>query len=209
MRCARAALIGCIPLGRRLLLPLLIGSVLAFAAMQAWGKANSPSASAKAAADKRDAGTSESLAQLHRNAKANRAECMNCHGDRKQEVGTDGKTKSFHSLHLSSPLLKLACIDCHQSVDLTQGSAANLRKQVNPELCASCHSGWPAVNMHTEKTKAMCTSCHLDWQKEMKDSAPYVALDKVTAKDCYGCHGGRTLYVKPRKHEHAGGHHHG
>ena len=40
-----------------------------------------------------------------------------------------------------APLLWKNCADCHQSVDLSEGSAAALRKQVDPQLCAGCHSG--------------------------------------------------------------------
>jgi hypothetical protein len=31
------------------------------------------------------------------------------------------------------------CVWCHQTVDLVQGSAGNLRKQVDATLCAMCH----------------------------------------------------------------------
>jgi hypothetical protein len=149
----------------------------------------------------------ESLIRLHRNAQAHAKECTNCHGERTDELGTDKKTKTSHALHLTSPLLKMACVNCHQSVDLQEGSAASLRKQVDSNFCARCHSAWPKAKMHTEKTKAKCTSCHASWKKKMAIDSPEVALDKVTAKDCYGCHGGRVLFAKA-KSTHAGGHTH-
>jgi len=142
------------------------------------------------------AANEENLVMLHRNAVANKQECTLCHGERTDELGTDGKTKSLHTLHLTSPLLKFGCTDCHQSVDLREDSAAALRKQVSPELCAECHSGWPSTKMHTDKAKEVCVRCHSDWKKKMAESAPFVVLDKVTMADCYGCHGGRMLYVK-------------
>jgi hypothetical protein len=33
------------------------------------------------------------------------------------------------------------CIWCHRTVDLVQGSAGNIRKQVDATLCAMCHGG--------------------------------------------------------------------
>jgi hypothetical protein len=35
------------------------------------------------------------------------------------------------------------CIWCHRTVDLVQGSAGNIRKQVDATLCAMCHAGRP------------------------------------------------------------------
>lgn len=156
------------------------------------------------------AGPNDNLVFLHKEAKAHAADCTGCHGDRKTETGTDGKTKSSHTLHLTSLLLRFNCVSCHQSVDLREGSAANLRKQVNPEFCARCHSALPTVKAHTEKAKTMCAKCHAGWRKQMAESAPDVALDKVGTKDCYGCHGGRKLFVQEKaKHHHHGGHSHG
>jgi hypothetical protein len=153
--------------------------------------------------------TGDNLISVHSQARSHAEQCTSCHGDRKQELGTDGKTKTSHALHLSSPLLKFSCVFCHPTVDLRQGSAATLRKQVSPELCASCHSAWPEAKMHTEKTREMCVQCHADWKEAMAGTASYVALDRITASDCYGCHGGRTLYARATKHEHAGDRDHG
>jgi hypothetical protein len=45
-------------------------------------------------------------------------------------------------LHLESKLeTPKNCADCHPSVDLREDSAGSLRKQVDPQLCAGCHSG--------------------------------------------------------------------
>jgi hypothetical protein len=45
-------------------------------------------------------------------------------------------------VHLESKLATPKnCVDCHASVDLREGSAAALRKQVDSQICAGCHSG--------------------------------------------------------------------
>ena len=87
--------------------------------------------------------TEKNLIELHKNAgKLNNKECLACHADVKKDVSLDKKFKTFMRLHLESKLdTPKNCADCHQSVDLREGSAAALRKQVDPQLCAGCHSG--------------------------------------------------------------------
>lgn len=54
----------------------------------------------------------------------------------------DKTCKTFHRVHLESKLATpKKCADCHSSTDLRNGSGAALRKQVDPEICAGCHSG--------------------------------------------------------------------
>lgn len=132
------------------------------------------------------------LVDLHKNAKANAAKCVSCHGSVPKQKSSDPKIKAFHAQHLSSPLLKMQCVSCHVSVDLRQESGARLRKQVKPEFCRSCHGPWSGKMTDAMKTMA-CTTCHADWQKKMA-KATLVNLKSVTAKDCLGCHGGRALY---------------
>jgi len=136
--------------------------------------------------------TSVNLVEIHKNAKANAAKCVGCHNSILKQKSSDPKIKAFHPLHLESPLLKLACVDCHKSIDLREGSAAKLRKQVDPGVCKSCHGSWSS-KMNTAFQKMDCTTCHADWKKKMA-KATYVNLAKVTKKDCFGCHGGRALY---------------
>jgi len=88
----------------------------------------------------------------------------------------------------------MECITCHKSVDLLQGSAASLRRQVAVELCATCHSPFPSV-MQSDQQKLDCTSCHADWQKRMS-KATWVNLNAITAKDCLKCHGGAAWYQR-------------
>ncbi len=83
------------------------------------------------------------LVELHRNAgQMSNKECLACHAGIVKAVTLDRKFKTFHRLHLESKLdTPKKCSDCHQSVDLREGSAAVLRKQVDPGVCADCHSG--------------------------------------------------------------------
>ncbi|MDA8082707.1 MAG: cytochrome c3 family protein [Nitrospiraceae bacterium] len=85
----------------------------------------------------------QNLVELHRNAsKMSNKECLSCHAKIMKEVSLNKKYKMFHRVHLESKLATpKKCADCHQSVDLRNGSAASLRKQVDPQICAGCHSG--------------------------------------------------------------------
>lgn len=85
----------------------------------------------------------KNLIDLHANAgRLANKECLACHARITTDVSLNKKIKTYHRLHLASKLTTPKnCADCHQSVDLRDGSAAALRKQVNPELCAGCHSG--------------------------------------------------------------------
>lgn len=85
----------------------------------------------------------KNLVELHKKAgKMSNKECLACHGNIKKDVSGNKKFKTFHRVHLDSKLqTPKNCSGCHQSVDLREGSAAALRKQVDPQLCAGCHSG--------------------------------------------------------------------
>lgn len=84
----------------------------------------------------------QNLIDLHKNAEKNGKECLTCHANIKKEVSSNPKFKTFHRLHLESKKeTPKDCTDCHTSVDLRDGSAASLKKQVDPQLCAGCHSG--------------------------------------------------------------------
>lgn len=85
----------------------------------------------------------KNLIDLHNDAgKLSNKECLACHSKILKEVSLNKKYKMFHRVHLESKLeTPKKCADCHQSVDLRNGSAATLRKQVDPEVCAGCHSG--------------------------------------------------------------------
>lgn len=90
------------------------------------------------------AGAAEkNLVELHKNAgKMSNKECLACHANIVKDVSLDKKYKMFHRVHLESKKdTPKKCVDCHQSIDLLNGSGAALRKQVDPQLCAGCHSG--------------------------------------------------------------------
>ncbi len=83
------------------------------------------------------------LIELHKSsASSSNADCLSCHRDLTKQITLNPKIKTFHRLHLESKRgTPKNCSDCHQSVDLRNGSAAALRRQVDPQLCAGCHSG--------------------------------------------------------------------
>jgi len=85
----------------------------------------------------------KNLIELHKNAgNLSSKECLACHASVKKDVPLNKKFKTFMRLHLESKLdTPKNCADCHQSVDLREDSAASLRQQVDPQLCAGCHSG--------------------------------------------------------------------
>jgi|ERR1700690_817314 len=85
----------------------------------------------------------QNLIDLHKNAaKLSNKECLNCHTSILKESSLNNKYEMFHRVHLESKLATpKQCTDCHQSVDLRESSAASLRKEVAPQICAGCHSG--------------------------------------------------------------------
>ena len=85
----------------------------------------------------------KNLVAQHANpGKASNKECLACHAQIATGVSLNRKIKTYHRLHLESKLTTpKECGGCHQTIDLRDGSAAALRKQVDPELCAGCHSG--------------------------------------------------------------------
>lgn len=137
------------------------------------------------------------LEALHMEAASLSAEqCVACHGNKAEEQSLDPDQPTAHSVHLNSELLSLNCTDCHQKVDLLQGSAAGLRRQVSEELCATCHSPFPS-KMQPEWQNMDCTTCHQDWQEKMA-GVSVVNLEATTAEDCLKCHGGAAWYQERR-----------
>jgi hypothetical protein len=90
------------------------------------------------------AGAAEmNLVELHKNVgKLTKKECLACHSGIVKEASLDKKHKTFHRVHFESKKdTPKNCADCHRSIDLRNGSGAALRKQVDPQVCAGCHSG--------------------------------------------------------------------
>ncbi len=85
----------------------------------------------------------KNLVEPHKSAgKMTNKECLACHANIKKDVTLNKKYKTFHRVHLESKLgTPKNCVDCHQSVDVRNGSGAALRKQVDPQICAGCHRG--------------------------------------------------------------------
>lgn len=85
----------------------------------------------------------KNLVDLHKNAgKMSNKECLACHAKITKQLSLNKRYKMYHRVHLESKLATpKKCSDCHQSIDLKNGSAAVLRKQVDPQICAGCHSG--------------------------------------------------------------------
>ncbi len=63
------------------------------------------------------------------------------------------------------------CIWCHKTVDLVQGSAGNIRKQVKATLCAMCHGPSGPAKQFYQADLALdgpalydlaCAACHRD-----------------------------------------------
>ena len=85
------------------------------------------------------------LQALHLEAGSLQAEqCIGCHGNKAEETSLSDEVATPHNIHLTNELLKFQCNTCHQQVDLTEGSANSLRRQVDVELCAKCHSPFPS-----------------------------------------------------------------
>ncbi len=83
------------------------------------------------------------LVDLHKNATAmTNKQCLKCHANILSEKTAKKKFKTMHRVHLESKLeTPKKCAECHSSVDLREGSAGALRKQVDPQICAGCHDG--------------------------------------------------------------------
>ena len=83
------------------------------------------------------------LVEMHKNAGTmTNKQCLKCHAKILTEKTANKKFKTMNRLHLESKLeTPKKCTECHASVDLREGSAAALRKQVDPQICAGCHDG--------------------------------------------------------------------
>lgn len=134
------------------------------------------------------------LQALHLEAGSLQAEqCIACHGNKAEETSLSDEVATPHNVHLTNELLKFQCTTCHQQVDLAGGSATSLRRQVDVDLCAKCHSPFPS-KMDAGFKELDCTTCHGDWQTKMEEVSAIVNLDAITADVCLTCHGGHPWY---------------
>jgi len=73
-------------------------------------------------------------------------DCVACHGEQITEGSLDAMYPGFHQAKLALPDIpgdtpNDKCVYCHVEIDLSNNrSAANLRRQVDVDLCAMCHS---------------------------------------------------------------------
>jgi hypothetical protein len=70
-------------------------------------------------------------------------QCVSCHGTMASETSLEPNIPAAHKVMM--PFVPGVsdndkCLHCHPTVDLVEQSAGALRRQVNPELCAACHS---------------------------------------------------------------------
>ena len=88
-------------------------------------------------------GNDKNLISLHdKNSPQYDENCTNCHAAILVEESLDPSILTAHtSMLFETPGEKdnEKCGWCHRNVDLVQGSAGNLRKQVKADLCAVCH----------------------------------------------------------------------
>ncbi len=88
-------------------------------------------------------GNDKNLISLHdKNSPQYDKNCTNCHVGILVEESLDPSILTAHtSMLFETPGEKdnEKCGWCHRTVDLVQGSAGNLRKQVKADLCAVCH----------------------------------------------------------------------
>jgi hypothetical protein len=69
-------------------------------------------------------------------------DCIKCHADVLEERSLDPSVRGAHPVMLPwvGGETNGACATCHRSVDFDNGSAANIRRNVDVEFCAACHS---------------------------------------------------------------------
>jgi hypothetical protein len=136
------------------------------------------------------------LMELHASAsEASRAQCVACHGDKRDSE------LPVHRIHLRSELLpNLACHDCHQQVDLASRGATQAVTWVAVGFCKKCHSEFPGLrsgsHMEAGDIDADCTECHTG-EQAIRHAQPYLS-QIIPATECRGCHGGRVLPWTPR-----------
>jgi hypothetical protein len=70
-------------------------------------------------------------------------ECVKCHGDVLEEQSLDARVPGVHPVMLPQVggESDAVCVKCHESVDFDHGgSAANVRRNVDVQLCSACHT---------------------------------------------------------------------
>lgn len=139
------------------------------------------------------------------------AECVTCHGNKALEKSLDTATFTGHKRHLYSAYLRFqsmgaGCAQCHVSTDIDQGSGASVNKQVDVELCRSCHGAFPAsVHGGVDWAKLNPRGCAADACHKAGSAgdpaAAHAAVGYVNTyfassrTYCTKCHGGLKFYA--------------
>ena len=101
--------------------------------------------------------------------------CNECHADIRNAQSLDPSIPNVHVAMFDfapgKPGDDKQCIWCHRTVDLVQGSAGNIRKQVDATLCAMCHGPSGPAKQFYQADPALdgvvlydlaCAACHKD-----------------------------------------------
>jgi len=101
--------------------------------------------------------------------------CIECHADIRNGQSLDPLIPNVHVAMFPFAPGKQSddkqCIWCHRTVDLVQGSAGNIRKQVDATLCTMCHGpASPGKQFYhadlaldgPELYDLACAACHKD-----------------------------------------------
>lgn len=83
-------------------------------------------------------------------------DCKKCHADIPDAQSLEPSTPAAHVAMIPFAPGRVGgdeqCIWCHRTVDLVQGSAGNLRKQVDVSLCSMCHGPFQRVIQNRKET---------------------------------------------------------
>jgi mono/diheme cytochrome c family protein len=101
--------------------------------------------------------------------------CSECHADIPKAQSLDPSIPAAHVAMFDfapgKPGDDKQCIWCHRTVDLVQGSAGNIRKQVKATLCTMCHGPTGPGKQFYQADLALdgpelydlaCAACHRD-----------------------------------------------
>jgi mono/diheme cytochrome c family protein len=101
--------------------------------------------------------------------------CNECHADIRNAQSLEPSIPNVHVVMFDFAPGKQSddkqCIWCHRTVDLVQGSAGNIRKQVKATLCAMCHGPAGPAKQFYQADLALdgpvlydlaCAACHRD-----------------------------------------------
>lgn len=100
-------------------------------------------------------GTEESVSNLYAihdsTSSRYRDDCTSCHSSVLKGTELDSSVTSAHATMIQH-VPNGRCTYCHSTVDLLQGSAGNLRRQVSVTTCDACHGpNGPSTKQYYQK----------------------------------------------------------